>query len=712
MNKQVTKKTSKQKISKKNKSLAKITASKKSEGTDNLQLPKATINPKILTKHGDKRVDNYFWLREKENPKVLDYLKAENTYTKNIMKDTAKLQKNLFTELKGRIKEFDSSVPEKIGDYFYYHKFTKGKNYAIYCRKYKSLQAKEEITLNCNDLAKGQKFFNIAYTIYSPNQQFLAYATDLDGSEKFTIFIKDLQTGKTLAEKIPNTASSFAWSTDNQNFFYCLLNEHQQPNKVFRHKLKENPKKDQLIYHEKDHRFFVSCELSRSQQYIFIQANGNNMSEHYYLDAENPLKKPKCFQVRQPNIEYQLDHSNDHFYVLTNEKAEDFKIVSVPISSMSGENIVVANKTNELIEDFACFKDYLVFKRRENGLQKIKIFNFKTKKISEVKFPEPTYALRESSNSNFLTENFRFSYSSLRTPATIYDYNFKTQKLTPKKQTEIPSGYNPKLYVTERLFATAKDGRKIPISIFYKKNLKKNAKNPLFITGYGSYGHSYPAHFSTLRLSLVNRGFVFAIAHIRGGEDMGRYWYKEGKLLKKKNTFTDFISCTEFLIQKKFTSPEKLFAQGGSAGGMLMGTIANLRPDLYKGIIADVPFVDVLNTMLDPTLPLTPHEYNEWGNPENLKYYKYMKSYSPYDNVKKQKYPNILITAGFNDPRVTYWEPAKWTAKLRALKTDQNLVVLKTNMDFGHQGASGRFEFLKEIAFDYAFIFKILGIKS
>ncbi|MDJ0688853.1 MAG: S9 family peptidase [Xenococcaceae cyanobacterium MO_188.B32] len=682
--------------------------------TQQLTPPIAAKKPHELVTHGDQRIDNYYWLNQQENPEVIDYLKAENEYTEEMMKHTEELQKSLYDEMLSRIKETDLSVPYRLQDYYYYSRTEEGKGYAILCRKYQSLEAEEEILLDQNKLAEGKEFFSLGVTSVSPNQQILAYSTDTTGAEQYTLFFLDLATRKLYSETIPNTYYSFAWGNDNQTVFYTKVDDANRPYQLWRHILGSDPSSDVLVYQEDDEAYYLSVGKTRSRAYILLELGSTITSEVHYLDANNPSGEFKLFQPRQTGIEYSIEHHSDRFYIVTNEEAINFKLMSTPVNSPDKTNwkTVIPHREEVLLEGIDAFADRLVIYERKGGLPTARIQTFATGEITQLTFPEPTYSFAGGNNPEFDTTKFRFSYSSMITPSSIFDYDLETGERELKKETEVLGGYDRTLYASERLTATASDGTKVPISLVYKKGINKDGSNPLWLTGYGSYGYSYSAYFSSLRLSLLDRGFVFAIAHIRGGEEMGRKWYEDGKFLQKKNTFTDFIACAEHIIAEKWTNSDRLVISGGSAGGLLMGAVINLRPDLFKVVVAEVPFVDVLTTILDTSLPLTVLEWEEWGNPNEQKYYDYIKSYSPYDNVTAKDYPALLITAGLNDSRVKYWEPAKWTAKLRQMKTDNNLLLLKTNMSAGHGGASGRYESLKEIAFEYAFVLDRLKISS
>ena len=668
--------------------------------------PTAAKNPQELVTHGDKRIDNYYWLRQQGDPKVIDYLKAENSYTDRQMQHTEELQQSLYDEMLSRIEETDLSVPYRLQDYYYYTRTVEGRAYSIFCRKYQSLDADEEILLDQNELAAGHEYFSLGTLAISPNQQILAYAVDNTGAEQYTLYFLDLATRKLYPEAIADTYYSFAWGNDNQTAFYTKLDSANRPYQLWRHTLGNSADDDVLVYQEDDESFFLSVGKTRSRAYIFLNLGSMVTSEIHYLDASQPIKDFKLFQPRQQGIEYSIEHHSNRFYIVTNESAINFKLMSTPVESTDKSNwqTVIPHREDVMLDGIDAFAEHLVIYEREAGLPTARIQTLSTGETTPLSFPEATYSFSGGNNPEFKTTKFRFSYTSMVTPSSVFDYDMATGERELKKETKVLGGYDRTQYATERLTAIASDGTEVPISLVYKKGIKKDDSNPLWLTGYGSYGYAYPATFSSTRLSLLDRGFIMAIAHIRGGDEMGRKWYEDGKFLHKKNTFTDFIACAEHLIAEQWTSPQKLVISGGSAGGLLMGSVVNLRPDLFKVAIANVPFVDVLTTILDADLPLTVIEWEEWGNPNDPEYYEYIKSYSPYDNVESKDYPIMLITAGLNDPRVKYWEPAKWTAKLRELKTDDNLLLLKTNMSAGHGGASGRYEYLKEIAFEYAFV--------
>jgi oligopeptidase B len=684
---------------------------------ENIKPPLAKIIPKTLEKFGDVRTDNYFWLNDRENPEVIDYLKKENAYYKKMTAHTKDFQKELFEEMKGRIKEDDESVPYLYNGYYYITRFETGKDYPIYSRKKGSLKAKEEIMFDCNELAKGHSFFQLGGLSVSLDNKFSAFATDTVGRRIYTLQIKNLETGEILKDKIKNTAGGGTWAKDNKTIFYTRQDKVTlRSDKVYKHKLGTASTKDVLVFDEKDDTFNVDVSIEKSKKYIVISSSSTLTTESRILLADDPDGEFKIFQKRIRGLEYDISHYGDSFYIVTNkDKATNFKLMKTPENATSKDNWtdLIPHREDVLLEDIEIFKNYLVVEERSNGLNKIRIMPWSGKGEYYLPFESETYTAYTTTNVDFDTEILRYSYQSMATPSSVIDFNMKDKTKEIKKEQEVLGGkFDKKNYIEERLWATAKDGTKVPISMVYRKGLKKDGTNPLLQYAYGSYGHPMDATFSSTRLSLLDRGFIFAIAHIRGGEDLGRKWYEDGKLLKKKNTFTDFIDCSKFVIDQKYTSPEHLYAEGGSAGGLLMGVVVNLAPELYKGIIAQVPFVDVLTTMLDDTIPLTTGEYDEWGNPNVKRYYNYMKSYSPYDNVKAQKYPNMYVSTGLHDSQVQYWEPAKWVAKLRVFKTDDNLLLLDTNMSAGHGGASGRFEAIKELAKEYSFLLDLEEIKK
>ncbi len=678
---------------------------------DALKPPVAKIVPHTVTTLGDTRVDNYFWLRDRNDPATIAYLEAENAYTKAEMKHTEGLQEKLYSEILGRIQQTDESVPTKRDDYVYYTRTEEGKQYSIYCRKLLSNDAKEEVLLDGNKMAEGKKYFRVGNFAPSPNHNLLAYSVDTEGDEAYTIHVMDLHTGKLLADAIPNTYYSLEWANDNATFFYTVLDAAKRPYKVFRHTL--GVEKNTLVCHETDERFTVELEKTRSRAYILINIGSSLTSEVRYLKADRPKGRFATLLPRIQETEYDVTHHGDSWFIRTNDGAKTFRLVEAPVKDPSRENWkeVIAARKESTLESVTAFKDDLVTEERDQGLIRIRIQNFTTSDVHYVEFTEPVYTASLGANAEYATKLLRFNYTSLVTPDSVFDYKMDTRERTLKKQQPVLGGYDSSKYQSERIYATSADGVKVPISLVYKKGLVQNGSAPMLLYGYGSYGISMDPTFSAARLSLLDRGMIYAIAHIRGGADLGKPWHEDGRLLIKKNTFHDFVACAEYLIAEKYTSPEHLSIMGGSAGGLLMGAVTNMRPDLFRAVVAKVPFVDALNTMLDASLPLTVGEYEEWGNPNEKPYYDYIKSYAPYENVAAKEYPAMLITAGLNDPRVSYWEPAKWAAKLRAMKTDKHPLLLKTNMGSGHFGSSGRYEYIKETAFDYAFLLSALGIE-
>ena len=669
--------------------------------------PIAIKKPQLLEIHGHQRQDPYYWMNYRENQEVIDYLNAENSYLKEVMKPTEGLQKQLFEEMKGRIKEQDESVPYFKSGYFWYSRFEKGSEYPVYCRKFGSLEAAEEIILDVNILAEGKSFYQVGQATCSTNQQLLAFAADEVGRRIYTIRFKNLDTHEFLGDQIPEVTGNFVWAADQQTVFYSKQDpETLRSFQIYKHILGSPSSTDQLIYEELDEEFSCMVHKTKSEKFILIHSESTISSEVRFIQADQPTASPQMLQPRIAHLEYAADHYGDYFYIRTNDQAQNFKLVKAPIANPSRENWidVVPDRPEVLLEDFDLFSKYLVTQERSNGLTQIRIQPWEGEGHS-LAFEDETYTAYVGTNPEFDTDVLRFGYNSLVSPSSIYDYHMVTGKKTLLKQQEVVGGHKPSDYHSERIWAKAADGVLVPISLVYQKStFSKTGKNPVLLYAYGSYGYSMDAYFSSNRLSLLQRGFVFAIAHIRGGEDLGRAWYEDGKLLKKKNTFTDFIACAEHLVKQEYTSSAHLYAMGGSAGGLLMGAVINMRPDLFNGVIANVPFVDVVTTMLDESIPLTTGEFQEWGNPKDKEFYDYMLSYSPYDNVKAQNYPHLLVTSGLHDSQVQYWEPTKWVAKLRDLKTDQNLVLLFTNMEAGHGGASGRFNPLKEIALEYAFL--------
>lgn len=679
--------------------------------------PIAKRIPHQLEKHGHVRVDDYYWLNNRENPEVIEYLNKENEYYQQATAHTKAFQKSLFEEMKARIKEDDESVPYFYNGYYYITRFEKGKDYPVHSRKKESLHAKEEILFDCNEMAKGHTYFNLAGLSISEDNVWASFGIDTVSRRQYTIQIKNLMTGEILPVKLENTTGGATWASDNQTLFYSRKDEQTlRADKIYKHKLGTSATDDTLVYFEKDETFDVSVYKSKSKKYLIINSSSTLTTEYQTVLSATPDAKFTIFQKRTRGLEYSMSHFGDHFYIVTNkDKATNFKLMKTLENKTSKENWVdvIPHREDVLLEDIDIFKEFLVVSERADGLNKIRIMPWDGEGEYYLPFGSETYMAYTTTNLDFDTQILRYSYQSLATPSSVIDFNMKTQEKTILKEHEVLGGtFDKNNYVEERVWATAKDGTKVPISLIYSKGLKKEGLNPTLLYAYGSYGVTMDCHFSSVRLSLLDRGFIFAIAHIRGGEDLGRPWYESGKLLKKINTFTDFIDCSKFLISEKYTSPRHLYAEGGSAGGLLMGAIVNISPELYHGVIAQVPFVDVVTTMLDETIPLTTGEYDEWGNPNAKKYYEYMLSYSPYDNVVAQDYPNMYISTGLHDSQVQYWEPAKWVAKLRILKTDNNQLYLDTNMEAGHGGASGRFEAIKEIAKEYSFLLDLEGIKK
>ncbi|MGD0131449.1 MAG: S9 family peptidase [Bryobacteraceae bacterium] len=666
--------------------------------------PIARVDPKEISRHGETRIDSYTWLRDRSDPDVISYLEAENAYTADVMAPTKPLQETLYREILGRIQETDLSVPVKRDDYFYYTRTEEGKAYSVQCRKHGNLVAPEEILLDSNVLAEGQKYFRLGNFAVSPDHRLLAYSTDVEGDEAYTIYVKNLETGELLPDRIANTYYTLEWANDNRTFFYTVLDQMKRPYRVYRHQLGDAP--DSLVYEETDGRFELALAKTRSRRFVFIESSSPLTSELRYLEAAEPREEFRVMLPRRQGVEYDASHWAEYFYIRTNEQAKNFRLMRTKVSDPSTESWeeVIPARSDVTIEGVDQFENHFVVYERERGLERICIRHGEGDNFHYVEFPEPVYAVAAAGNAEYETNLLRFNYTSLVTPASVFDYNVRTRERELKKQYEVRGGYDAPQYQSERIFAKAPDGAEVPISLVYRKDSERDGARPMLLYGYGAYGHSIDPRFSSDRLSLLDRGFIFAIAHIRGGAEMGEVWHDQGKLLQKKNTFSDFIACAEHVVSAGYTASHRLAIMGGSAGGLLMGAALNMRPELFHAAIAKVPFVDTLNTMFDPTLPLTIAEYEEWGNPENQEYYDYIRAYSPYDNVAPREYPTMLVTAGLNDPRVSYWEPAKWVAKLRALKKDSNLLLLKTDLGSGHFGPSGRYEGIKETAFDYAFL--------
>ena len=681
--------------------------------------PVAKIAPQEMSLHGDTRVDNYFWLRDRNDPDTIAYLEAENQYTEFVMKPTEAFQERLYAEMLGRIKQTDSSVPLKRDEYYYYTRTEEGKQYSIYCRtcvlaESPGNDAAEEVLLDANALAEGQKYCRVGNFVPSPDHRLLAYSIDFEGDETYTIRVKDLATGLLLPDEIPNTYYTMAWAEDNATFFYTVLDDALRPYKVFRHRL--GVAQDELVYHETDERFTLEIAKTRTRAFILISSDSSVTSEIRCLDARDPMGEFHVLLPRTQGVEYDVTHHTNSkdtgsFFIRINDVAKTFRVIRIPVANPAKENWkeIIAGREGITIESVTAFRDYLVTEERHRGLTEIYVRRLSDGATHAIAFPEPVYTAGVGENAEFDTKSLRFEYSSLATPASVFDYDMGTQTRVLRKRQAVLGGYDSVSYRSERLYAQSADGVEIPISLVYRDDFDRSGQGRMLLYGYGSYGISIDPAFQSDRLSLLDRGFAFAIAHIRGGADMGKAWHDAGKMLRKKNTFTDFIACAEHLITHRYTSAARLAINGRSAGGLLMGAVINMRPDLFAAVVAGVPFVDSLNTALDSSLPLTIGEYEEFGDPNQREFYEYMKSYAPYENVRAQHYPAILIMAGLNDPRVSYWEPAKWTAKLRASKTDHNVLLLKTNMGSGHFGASGRYEHLKERAFEYAFLLDVLA---
>lgn len=677
-----------------------------------MNAPKAKKIEKILEIHGDQRIDNYFWMNERENPEVTQYLEEENAYCDFVMKDTENFQQELFDEMKSRYKEDDQSLPYFFNEYWYIVRFEIGKEYPIFSRKFQTLEQEEEILLDVNILAEGQKFFEVGSVAVSPNNKLMTFSTDNMGRRIYNIQFKNLETGEILQDQIANTTGKAVWANDNEHIFYIRKDKNLRAFQVFMHQLGTDSSQDVLVFHEEDDTFDVNIFKSKSLEYIFISSSSTISDEQRFIPADDVLAEWKIVQPRMDDLEYSVEHFEDEFYIITNaDLATNFKIVKTKVATPEMKNWedVIPHRKDVLLEGFEIFRNYLVLEERKEGLLQIKIIDNQTNTSHYLPFSDPTYTAYIGLNLEFDTEKLRYGYTSLTKPNSTFEYNMKEKTTELLKQQEVLGGkFLPENYVSERIWAPSRDGKsKVPISLVYHKDTKKSAETPLLLYGYGSYGHTVDASFSNVRLSILDRGFIYAIAHIRGGEYLGREWYEDGKMLKKKNTFFDFIDAAKFLVEENYTSSKHLYAMGGSAGGLLVGAVINYEPNLFNGVVAQVPFVDVVTTMLDEEIPLTTGEFDEWGNPKKKKYYEYVKSYSPYDNVEAKNYPNILITTGLHDSQVQYWEPAKWTAKLRELKTDQNILVFKTDMSSGHGGASGRFESLKEDALEYAFLMKL-----
>ncbi|RAJ97936.1 oligopeptidase B [Larkinella arboricola] len=680
--------------------------------------PRAAVKPTELTTHGHTRIDNYYWLNDRENPEVITYLKAENEYLETVLAPVKEFREKLFDEMKGRIKQQDESVPYKEGNYYYYTRFLEGGEYPVHCRKPGSLEAEEEIMLDVNEMAKPYSYYDIAGLEVSDNEELVAYGEDTVSRRMYTLRIKNLKTGEIYPDAIPDTeGGSYAWAADNQTLFYIRKDPKTLLGyQVYRHTLGTDPEQDVLLYEEKDNQFYMGLGRMKSKKYIAVVSDHNGVATEYrLLEATNPTGDFKVFLPREKGHEYDVQHLETTFYVRTNWKAPNFRLMEVKENKTDDRSAwkeVIPHRHHVYLEQLDAFKNHLVVGERKDGLIHLRVIDQQNKQDHYLEFADPAYVAGIGYNPDFNTNILRFGYSSLTTPSSTFDYNMDTKEKTLMKQQEVLGGFDTANYTSERFFVKSRDGAKIPVSLVYRKGTPLDGSAPLLQYAYGSYGYSIDPTFSSTRLSLLDRGFIFAIAHIRGGQEMGRKWYDNGKMLKKKNTFNDFVDVSEYLIQHKYTSADNLFAMGGSAGGLLMGAVVNQKPEIYRGVVASVPFVDIVTTMLDESIPLTTGEFEEWGNPKIKKYYDYMLSYSPYDNVKEKAYPNMLVMTGLHDSQVQYWEPAKWVAKLRTMKTDDNQLLLHTNLEAGHGGASGRFEALKEIALEYAFILNLVGIRE
>ena len=676
----------------------------------NIPVPLATKKPKELTIHGVTRTDPYYWLNERENPEVIDYLTAENQYTDTLLAHTKAFQEKLYNELVGRVKQTDMSVPYKDNGYYYITRYEEGQEYPIHSRRKGTMESNEEILLDVNVLAKGFDYYAVGGKTVSPDNKLMVYSEDTLSRRIYTLRIKNLTTGELLPDIIPNTSGGATWAEDNKTIFYATKDTTLREYKIWKHKLGTSVSKDQVVYEEADETFGVFVYKTKSKKYIIVGSYSTVSQEYRYLDAANPDGELKMFQPRKRGLEYGIEHYNDFWYVRTNKDAKNFRLMKTPLAATTEDNWteVIPNRDDVLLEGMDVFKNYLVLSERKAGITQLRVIPTQGKE-HYIEFGEKAYVAGTSINPEFDTDILRIYYQSMTTPNSTYDYNMNSKQKTLLKQQEVLGGFNPEDYRSERIMVKVRDGVEVPVSLVYHKDTPLDGTSPCLLYGYGSYGASMDPGFSMSRLSLLNRGFVYAIAHIRGGEEMGRQWYEDGKLLKKKNTFNDFIDCGQYLVDHKYSSPKGLYAMGGSAGGLLMGAVVNMAPDLWAGIIAAVPFVDVVTTMLDESIPLTTGEFDEWGNPKEKESYDYMMSYSPYDNVAAKNYPPILVTTGLHDSQVQYWEPAKWVARLREMKTDKNPLLLHTNMEAGHGGASGRFRQFKETALEYTFLLDLAG---
>jgi oligopeptidase B len=672
--------------------------------------PVAPRRPFEIVTHGHIRVDDYFWLREKENPEVIAYLEAENAYTETMLKGIEGLRETLYKEMVARIQETDETVPVRIGNYLYYSRTEEGKQYPIYCRKLGDVDAPEEVMLDLNQLAEGHAYLRLGVFRVSPDHRLLAYSTDTTGAEQYTVYFKRLEDGTLLSDQIHNTSYAAEWAADSRTFFYTTKDEAMRDFRVWRHRLGSDSSADEVIYEDLDELFWVHLYKSKDRRFIVVTSESKETSEQHFLEADDPDSSLTLVQPRTEGLRYYVEHRGDQLFIVTNDEAKNFRVVTAPVVAPKRENWeeFLAHRDDVKVDDIEVFARFLAVYEREKGLRTIRIIDLATREEHTVAFAEPVYTYAQNSNPDFDSDVFRFTFSSLATPSSVYDYHMGTRERELLKQEPVLGSFDAQDYVTERIFATAEDGTQIPISMVSRKDRAGGEPAPCVLYGYGSYGHSIDPGFDSNRVSLVDRGFIYAIAHIRGGQEMGRWWYEQGKFLQKRNTFTDFISCARHLIDEGYTRPDLLSIMGASAGGLLIGAALNMAPELFHAAVAAVPFVDVVTSMLDESIPLTVGEFEEWGNPKEKDYYEYMLSYSPYDNIGEQEYPHLLITAGLNDPRVQYWEPAKWTALLRARKRGDKLLLLKTEMGAGHAGPSGRYDYLKERALYFAFILHAL----
>ncbi len=671
--------------------------------------PEAGKLPKVDIVHGDKRVDDYFWLREKSSPEVTAYLQAENAYADSLMKPTEAFQQALYKEMVGRIQEADLTVPYRKGEYFYYSRTEEGKQYPIHCRKRGSLEGKEEVILDLNQLAAGQEFLGLEAFAVSDDGHLLAYSTDTTGFRVYTLFVKDLRSGQLLADRAEDV-DSVAWAAGNQTLFYITKDAAKRPYRLWRHRL--GAAGSDLLYEEKDEMFSLSVARSRSKAFVFLTSSSLTTSEVRYLAAGQPAQDWKLIEPRQPGHEYYLDHHGESFYIRSNASGRNFALLSAPVSDPRRANWkeVVPHRPDVMLADMFFFRDFYVLRERENGLPQLRISDTRNGKSSRVPFPEPAFDVLEEENPEFEAAGFRYTYQSLVTPKSVFEYDFAKRESRLLKETPVLGGFDRKNYESERIYVAASDGARVPVSLVYRKGWKRDGSHPLYLYGYGAYGYSLPVTFNSNRVSLLDRGFAFALAHIRGGGELGKPWHDQGRMLNKKNTFTDFIAVAEHMVREKYTSSDRLIIEGGSAGGLLMGAVTNMRPELFQAVVSKVPFVDAINSMLDDSLPLTVGEFEEWGNPDKRDEYEYMKTYCPYTNLAAKDYPSMLVRTSFNDSQVMYWEPAKYVARLRALKTDKNPLLFKTLMVAGHGGRSGRYDYLRDVAFDYAFMLGQVGV--